>query len=378
MRARQGRLNTLSRLGHHIDLVTYPIGQDVPIENVRIIRTQNVPFFKKIVVGPSKRKLIFDWLLYNKAKEMLRKNKYDLIHTHEEAGFFAPRLAKKYNLLHLYDMHSSLPQQLTNFKYTSLKGLISVFEKLEQNTITNAAAVITICPALHDYVSGLFPDKFNMLIENVADNSDVFVDQASSRNELKKKYGLKDERVVHYAGTFEHYQGIDLLIESSVKVLQKHKNIKFFLVGGNTEQVARYKKMVADRNLTANYIFTGTVKPEEVPMFLNVADILVSPRIEGNNTPLKIYSYLRSGCPVVATRHITHTQVLDDEVSILTEVNPDAFADGILRVIEDEKLRKKISKNAQKLAREKYSYEVYVEKTRKIYDFLQSKLNGKK
>ena len=372
------RLRTLSRLGHHIDFVTYPIGVDVPIENVRIIRTASVPFFKKIVVGPSKRKLIFDWLLYNKAKELLRNNKYDLIHTHEEAGFFAPRLAKKYNLLHLYDMHSSLPQQLTNFKYTKLKGLITIFEKLEHNTITNAEAVITICPALHDYVTGLFPGKFNMLIENVADNSDAFTDQKSSRSELKKKFSLKNELVVHYAGTFEHYQGIDLLIESSEKVLQKHKNVKFLLVGGNPEQVEKYKSMVAARNLTDKYIFTGTVKPEEVPLFLNIADILVSPRIEGNNTPLKIYSYLRSGCPVVATRHLTHTQVLDDDVSILTEVNPAAYAEGILKVIEDEALRKQIAGNAQRLAQEKYSYEVYVEKTRKIYDYLQSKVEQNK
>jgi len=372
------RLRTLSRLGHQIDFVTYPIGQDVPIDNVRIIRTRKVPFFKKIVVGPSKRKLIFDWFLYQKVKEMLRKNKYDLIHTHEEAGFFAPRLAKKYNLLHLYDMHSSLPQQLTNFKYTKLRGLISLFEKLENNTITHAAAVITICPALHDYVSGLFPDKFNMLIENVADNSDVFTDQASSRNELRKQYQLKNEWVIHYAGTFEHYQGIDLLIESSVKVVEKHKNIKFFLVGGNAEQVEKYKKMVADRKLTDYYIFTGTVKPEEVPLYQNIADILVSPRIEGNNTPLKIYSYLRSGCPIVATRHLTHTQVLNDDVSVLTEVTPETFAAGILQVIEDESLRKRLATNAQTLAREKYSYEVYVEKTRKIYAYLQSRLNEKK
>jgi hypothetical protein len=49
-----------------------------------------------------------------------------------------------------------------------------------------------------------------------------------------------------------------------------------------------------------------------------------------------------------------------------------------LQVIEDESLRKRLATNAQTLAREKYSYEVYVEKTRKIYDYLQSRLNEKK
>jgi glycosyltransferase involved in cell wall biosynthesis len=369
------RLRTLSKLGHKIDLVTYSLGKDVPIENVAIHRCAKVPFVKKIAIGPSKIKIVFDWLLYQKAKELLNKNKYDLIHTHEEAGFFAPHLAKKYGLLHLYDMHSSLPQQLTNFKYTKLKFLISIFEKLERHTITNAEAVITICPELHDYVERLFPDKFNMLIENVADNSDVFADKQVAPQELRQKYQLNDHLVVLYAGTFEHYQGIDLMIESSDQVLRKHQNVKMFLVGGNDEQVRKYQEMVTERNLKDKYIFTGSVKPEEVPNFINLADILVSPRIEGNNTPLKIYSYLRSGKPVVATRHITHTQVLNNDVSLLTEVTPDAFGNGINQLIEDESLRHKIAENAKNLANEKYSYEVYVNKTKKIYDYLEQKMH---
>ncbi len=52
--------------------------------------------------------------------------------------------------------------------------------------------------------------------------------------------------------------------------------------------------------------------------YLLAADVLVSPRSRGTNTPLKIYQYLRSGKPIVATRLLTHTQVLSDETAILT------------------------------------------------------------
>jgi glycosyltransferase involved in cell wall biosynthesis len=115
------------------------------------------------------------------------------------------------------------------------------------------------------------------------------------------------------------------------------------------------------------------VKPGMVPQFLDVADILVTPRIEGNNTPLKIYSYLRSGKPIVATKHITHTQVLNDEVAILTDCNANAFAEGLIKIIEDQKLRQKIAGNAKELADEKYSYESYQQKTKSIYNFLEQK-----
>jgi len=166
-------------LGCKVDLVTYHIGQDVDIEGVTIHRIPKVPFVRKIAIGPSKRKIILDFYLFAKAKRMLKNGSYDLLHTHEEAGFVGNYLAKKQGILHLYDMHSSLPQQLSNFKFSKSNFLIRLFEQLEAHTIKNATALITICPELFEYVKGNFPNKFNKLIENVADNSLVFKSQVN-------------------------------------------------------------------------------------------------------------------------------------------------------------------------------------------------------
>ena len=91
---------------------------------------------------------------------------------------------------------------------------------------------------------------------------------------------------------------------------------------------------------------------------------------------MKIYSYLRSGKPIVATNHTTHTQVLDKSVAVLTDCNSQSFSDGLLKVIKDDKLKEKITANAKRLAEEKYSYEVYLEKTRRIYEYLKMKKNS--
>jgi glycosyltransferase involved in cell wall biosynthesis len=248
-----------------------------------------------------------------------------------------------------------------------------MFEKLESNTIESAAAVITICPELHDYVADLFPAKHNVLIENVADNSMVFdgnVDRSTIRDRVKKNGDIS----VLYAGTFEPYQGIDLLIESSRSVIAENQDVRFIMVGGKPEQVDFYRAKVSELKLQDNYLFTGSVSPEEVPAYIEACDVLVSPRIEGNNTPLKIYSYLRSGKPIVATKHLTHTQVLNDEVSVLTECTPEAFGDGVLSVVQDQAYGKKIAEKAADLAEQKYSYNVYLDKTRKLFEFLQSRI----
>jgi len=367
------RLNTLSKLGHKIDLVTYHLGETIPFDNVTYYRIPNVPFVKKIKVGPSKTKIIVDLFVIFQVLRLLLKNKYDVIHSHEEAGFFGSWFASLFGIMHLYDMHSSLPQQLTNFKFTRLKVLIKLFESLERRTIERSDALITICPELYNYVRELYPEKKQVLIENVADNSAVFGDNGTQKVDIRKEYHLDSKTVVLYAGTFEPYQGLDLLIESSKSVISKTKNVVFALVGGNPAQVEHYRKMVRKNKLADHFVFTGQVAPAMVPKFLEVADILVTPRIEGNNTPLKIYSYLRSGKPIVATNHLTHTQVLNNDVAVLTECNAAAFSEGLIRVLEDDKLRQQIAGNARALAEDKYSYEAYLGKTRSIYDFLEQK-----
>ncbi len=368
------RIKALSTLGHEVDLLTYHIGQDIPIDGLTIHRSTRIPFVKKIKVGPSKTKLFLDVFMVFHTLRLLIKNKYDLVHTHEEASFWGALFAKIFKVPHLYDMHSSLPQQLINFKFTSFKPILSVFDWLERYTIRNAKSVITICPELQYYVEEHFPEKPSLLIENVADNSLVFPPDMQIKEELREKYGLKDKRIVLYYGTFEPYQGLDLFVKSAKHVIDvMGSDVRFVLVGGNEEQNKKYKDLAESLGLTPWFVFTGFVQPQVIPAFVDIAEVLVSPRLKGNNSPLKIYSYLRSGKPIVATRHITHTQILDDSVSVLTETDPESFAKGIVDIMNDADRKAAMVELAKKLADEKYSYQDYLSKTDKVINLA---LNG--
>ena len=111
-------------------------------------------------------------------------------------------------------------------------------------------------------------------------------------------------------------------------------------------------------------IFAGQRPAEDIPLFLDAADVLVSPRSTGTNTPLKIYQYLRSGRPIVATRLLTHTQVLNDDVAILTPATPEGFAEGIVAALSDQGRARTVGDRARELADTKYSYEAYLNRTR--------------
>src|SRR5262249_41974368 len=142
-----------------------------------------------------------------------------------------------------------------------------------------------------------------------------------------------DAPIVLYTGTFEPYQGLDLLYDAMTRVIPKYPAARLVMVGGTDAQVRAARERVNALKLADVVIFTGQRPPDAVPAYLDAATILASPRSTGTNTPLKIYQYLRAGRPIVATRLRTHTQVLSEETAFLADPTPDAFAAAILAAL---------------------------------------------
>lgn len=162
----RGRLQALSALGHHVDVLTYHVGTDIALPNVRIYRTPRIPFIREVPIGPSVTKACLDILLFGLAVLQIKRERYDVIHTHEEAALIGAILAPFAKAQHLYDMHSSLPQQLANFQAYNYAPLVKLFEMLERLFVRRADAVITICPELSDRVAAIDRDRPCFLIEN--------------------------------------------------------------------------------------------------------------------------------------------------------------------------------------------------------------------
>jgi glycosyltransferase involved in cell wall biosynthesis len=98
--------------------------------------------------------------------------------------------------------------------------------------------------------------------------------------------------------------------------------------------------------------------------------VLVSPRIYGTNTPLKIYEQLASGRPLVATRIWSHTQVLDESVCFLADPDPDSLASGLVTALTDEAGAAERVRNAMALYEREYSRPVYERKIRRLLEIV--------
>jgi glycosyltransferase involved in cell wall biosynthesis len=365
------RIRALLELGHTVDLVTYPFGSDVTMPGLRVFRCMRPPLIHDVRIGPSLAKIPLDALLTLTAIRRAMSDSYDAVHSHEEGSFIGIALAAAAGIPHLYDMHSSLPQQLTNFAFSRSRLLRLFFERMERLVIRRSRVVVVICQHLEETVRAIDASVPTVLIENAPGSGDAPV--AGSGARIRKELGITPETaMILYTGTFEAYQGLELLFGAARQVVHARPDARFVLAGGRPEQIASARESAARAGLGAEVIFAGQRPAEEIPAFLDTADVLVSPRSSGTNTPLKIYQYLRSGRPIVATRLLTHTQVLDDKVAMLTPPTPDGFAKGILALIEDRERARGIGDRARALADTKYSYQAYLERTRQALAYLEA------
>ena len=357
-----------------IDFLTYGQGQNVDIPGVRFFRTPAFSFLGRIKIGPSILKLfhdifIFIWMLW-----LLVRNRYEVVHAHEEAVFLAILLKPIFRFKLIYDMHSSLPQQLANFNYTSNTLITKTFEWLENKSLEKSEAIITICPDLYNYVNSVLPGNTNnFLIENsILEPVRLCNPSKNEGNDHVQKLPVaipeEFKEIVVYAGTLESYQGIDLLIEAIPLVSSQNEDIGFIVVGGTDEQVAVFFQQAERLGVGNHVIFTGQVPQSVARAYSQEATILVSPRSSGTNTPLKIYEQLASGKPLVATAIYSHTQVLTDDVAFLVQLEAEDLARGILEATGPQASEK--AGNAKELYEREYSRPVYVKKLKSVLEMV--------
>jgi glycosyltransferase involved in cell wall biosynthesis len=358
------RIRALLLSGHSVDLVTYPFGEAVPLEGLNIIRAGRPPFVRDVPIGPSFTKVLLDIPLYLAARRQLKKKKYDLIHSHEEAAFFAVSLAAKYKIKHVYDMHSSLPQQLCNFGRFNYGPVRKLFERMERYVLDTCDGVITICTDLANTVDKYGVDIPHSMIENTADDTLVFPPQDV---DVVETYSLQNKQIVLYTGTFETYQGLDLLVAAFKDVVARLPDAHLLMVGGRPEQVAATRRQVEELGIGKSVSFSGTVPSSAIPSYLSAADVIASPRSSGTNTPLKLYGYMRSGVPMVATDKYTHTQTLDPGIAHLVPATVSGMAEGILKLLNDREYATRLADEAMKKADKLYSDRVYLFRVSDFY-----------
>ncbi len=354
-------LETLSEAGHEVDLLTYHEGEDLEIPGLRIIRIPPPPLIRNVPIGFSWKKVFCDLYVAAVLARLLRRNGYHVIHAVEESIFPAAAINCLYRKKLVYDMDSLMSDQLIE-RWGFLRPARRVLYSIERSAIRRADVILPVCENLAARIRGFFPPQRICVLEDVPLPSGPAGQVVEN---LRRAFGIRGLLAL-YVGNLEAYQGIDLLLKGFASLPAGH-NLDLVIVGGSEKDIARYRQMAKALGLAGRTHFAGSRPVECLHEYLRQADILLSPRIKGENTPMKIYSYLASGRPILATDIGTHTQALDGSCAVLVPPEPGQISLGLERLESDPALRKRLGEAGELLARERYSRAAFRKKVLGVY-----------
>lgn len=365
-------LNVLSASGHEIDLLTYHEGESIDVPTCRHMRIPNIPLVRNVPPGFSIRKLICDVVMTFSAVRLCRRNKYHVIHAVEESVFMAMLIKWTLGIPYIYDMDSSLPSQMTD-KMPFLRPTGSFLRWFEKLAVRHSRGVVAVCQALEDVATSHCDKVPTVRIEDASllteDSQPDHVSDTTSEAVLDI-----EGRSIMYVGNLAPYQGIDLLLDSFTHVYHRYPDTQLVIIGGSRDDIQRYRALAMKYEIDDRTHFLGPRPIGQLGRYLEQADILVSPRTMGNNTPMKVFSYLESGVPVVATKLSMHTQVLDSEIALLVDATPLDMARGMCSLLEDQSLCEQVSDAAKDRIQTNYAPDHLALRLTEFYDELASTL----
>ncbi len=392
-------LSVLSERGDSVDVVTFPEGSDRAYANVTLYRAPDPKVSHRVLKsllsgirpGFSLKKIICDVFLLMQAIKLVtsdrnnnrNNNRYDIIHAGEEAVFIALILKKLFGIPYIYDMDSSLAQQLID-KLPQLRAIASPLRACEGLAVRNAQAVMAVCQALKTEIDPYFPKKAVVIPDisllNYAIHSDRshHSDQTAAKPleaPLKEQFNIQGELLM-YVGNLESYQGIELLLESFAKALIAAPTAHLVAIGGSEADIAKYRAQANRLKISYQVHFIGPRPIAQLKYYLDQADIVVSPRIQGNNTPMKLYSYLDSGKALIATNLTTHTQVLNEQIALIAAPEVSAFAAGMVQLINHPEQRQNLGQSAQAYVAQAHTYEAFSRQLNSLYDWVEASLSA--
>lgn len=355
-------LLALTQLGYEVDLLTLPIGEDKPIDGVRTIRVPNPFRHEDIPIGPSFRKIMFDGLLLLHALRLVSTNRYLAVHGVEDGGFIGVIAAGLARTKLVFEKHSdpgSYEQSL----------IMKVYRRVEAFTLRHANAIIATGPGLVEQARSVAPDTPTHHIFDIP--SSLVEAEPGKVEEVRGRLTTSEgEVLIAYVGSFAVYQGIDLMFDAVVRVARQDARARFVIIGGTVGEIDERRRLLAAEGVEERVVFLGKIPPDELPHTLAAADILLSPRSAGTNTPLKLLDYLKAGGAIVATDNRANRLILNDDSAVLVQPAPGAFAEGILALLRDEERRERLSAAGRELVEKQYNFDEFKRRLRACYERL--------
>jgi PEP-CTERM/exosortase A-associated glycosyltransferase len=335
--------------------------------------------------------LVREWRLMRafqkRIEDVVRRERPSIIHAHSPVlvGLPALRAARKAGLPFVYEVRDIWENaSVDRGKFRSGSPLYRLARGMESRVLRRADAVVCICQTLRDELQARARTRVHV-VDNGVDTTGF--SPITDTVALKQRWDVTNRRVVAYVGTFQPYEGLELLTEAMRTVAIHLPEACLLIAGGSADPngpVEERLRAVVDRFGLGNVVrFLGRLPHARVHEVYAIADVVVYPRIltrtTALTTPLKPLEAMAMGKAVAASDlPALRELVVPEHTGILFKAGDVAdLSAACVRLLQDPQLRTRLGTQAQAWTRRERSWPHLIERYLGVYEQLvQSPITG--
>jgi len=350
-----------------------------------------------------------DYFYELSAQQVRRGHQVDVLTWKKDGGFTKERMAEGFfvhrlpglnfgvkGIFHEYPYLPSLPAEIDALKpevlHVESHLFLTAFQAVKKANREHLPCVVTVHGvlaergAIADFVQGAYLRSFGL---EVLQGADRVICLTKSDAEEIEKYGCPFEKIrlvpnavdtqlfkpckeredslVVWVGRFVPEKGLENLIKAAEIVSRRVSKARFLLIGyGPLKE--KITKMANDHGLSKFVTIVGPMNRGEIAKILSRATVFVFPSLK-EGLPVSVLEAMASEIPVVGTSVKGINEIiLDQQTGLLVPPRKaETLANSILTLLNNEKLRKKLGRNARRLVIEKYGWNLIIQLLGKVY-----------
>ena len=340
---------------------------------------------KPIIINEMKRSINLknDYVAYKKIKKIIEEYNPDIVHTHaSKAGTLGRLAASACNVpiivhtFHGHVFHSYFGKLQTTFyknieRFLAKKSsaIIAISQKQKEELVD--IHKITDANKVHVIPLGFDLSKFQENIEE-------------KRKTFRKKYNLDDDEIaITIVGRLVPVKNHALFLEGIKQISGKtSKKIRAFIVGDGESRAAVEQKATElnipfiDATQTKNKsLLTFTSWIQEIDEVLAGSDIIALTSFN-EGTPVSLIEAQSANKPIVTTNvgGIENVVLVNETALLCNNDDAEDFSNQLLKIVEDESLRKSMSTKGWTHVKERYHYTRLTSDMQKLYKHLLNEI----
>jgi 1,2-diacylglycerol 3-alpha-glucosyltransferase len=365
---------TLAQNGHNIHIVTYPFGQNLPMDKVTVHRVFNFGWTQNVRVGPSFQKPFLDLFLLFLLCRVIRRERIQLIHAHNYEGAIIGILAKWITRIPLlYNAVNTMTDELPGYRFVRPAFLARWIAYILDRWV----------PLFPDHITAVSQELVQFLVQqNVPPGKISFLPagvkpsmfKVEDPGKLRGNYSIGTRQVIMYTGTLDSFQRIDYLLQAFTVVIRKEPSSLLMIVNNivETPLLEKHQALANALGISENVLWVGPHLLDDLPHYLSLATVTVISRPNCPGHPVKLLNYMAAGKPIVSFAGSAKGLRHGYDALIIPDHQWEELGNGILYLLQDPRMAAQLGMNARKTVTEQFDWRELCKKLEQIYQGLIS------